>query len=186
MSSTNTPPFPTPHRILTGHDSTGKSIFLSDLPIEIEIARPEAASAHLGLIYTTNSVPVNLNNNADIDGFTATQRAPFQLVTVGGTRLLITDMMPNAEGLFHRTESVDFITIMEGEVELELDSGEKRRVRRGDTVVQRATMHKWRNISENDGWARMLCVLTSAEKVKLENGEVLSEDVSLLGIKSSD
>lgn len=83
----------------------------------------------------------------------------------------------------HRTESIDFITVLEGEVELSLDSGEKKRVKKGDTVVQRATMHAWKNVTDPNvggGWSRLLCVLVSADKVKLGNGQVLEQDLSEL------
>ena len=47
----------------------------------------------------------------------------------------------------HRGESMDYNVVLEGEFELVLDSGESRRMRRGDFSVQRATAHKWRNVS---------------------------------------
>ena len=57
---------------------------------------------------------------------------------------------------FHRTMTLDVVYILEGVLELHLDSGEKRVLKAGDSVVQRAGMHKWINKTENDGWARML------------------------------
>lgn len=74
----------------------------------------------------------------------------------------------------HRTISLDYGVVLEGEVELILDSGESRLLRRGDVVVQRGTNHAWRNVSE-DAWARMLYVLQEAEEVRV-GGVVLGED----------
>ena len=45
--------------------------------------------------------------------------------------------------------SIDYGVILEGEIELELDSGEKRLLKRGDLFVQRGSMHKWKNLSES-------------------------------------
>lgn len=87
-------------------------------------------------------------------------------------------MPPGAQGAMHRTESLDYIIVVEGEVELRLDSGETRKVRRGDVVVQRGTMHAWKNTGE--GWSRLMCCLLSAEAVRLEDGRVLEEDVARL------
>jgi len=47
---------------------------------------------------------------------------------------------------FHRTDTLDYVMILDGEVTLELDSGSVA-LRPGDCVVQRATRHAWRNKS---------------------------------------
>ena len=39
----------------------------------------------------------------------------------------------------HRTQSLDFGVVLEGEIELVLDSGETRLLKRGDVAVQRGT-----------------------------------------------
>ena len=41
-------------------------------------------------------------------------------------------------------------------MELKLDSGEKRVVRKGDSFVQRATMHTGRNVTEGGGVCKLL------------------------------
>ena len=46
----------------------------------------------------------------------------------------------------HRTVSLDYGVVLEGEVELVLDSGETRLMKRGDVSVQRGTNHAWRNM----------------------------------------
>lgn len=76
----------------------------------------------------------------------------------------------------HRTESIDYGVVIEGSVELILDSGEKRIMHRGDVCVQRGTMHAWKNITENRGWARMMFVLVSSEKVVV-GGKELGKDL---------
>jgi quercetin dioxygenase-like cupin family protein len=58
--------------------------------------------------------------------------------------------------MMHRTESLDYGVVLEGSMELILDSGETKIMNRGDVCVQRATSHAWKNVSENGGWARML------------------------------
>lgn len=64
----------------------------------------------------------------------------------------------------HKTVSVDYGVVIEGTIELELDSGEKQIMHRGDVCVQRLTAHAWNNRTENNGWARMMFVLLGAEK----------------------
>jgi uncharacterized cupin superfamily protein len=45
---------------------------------------------------------------------------------------------------FHRTNTVDYVFVLDGPVELVLDEGSVV-VAPGDCVVQRATNHAWRN-----------------------------------------
>jgi quercetin dioxygenase-like cupin family protein len=44
--------------------------------------------------------------------------------------------------------SIDYGVVFDGENELELDSGERRLLKRGDLFVQRGTMHKWKHLSD--------------------------------------
>ena len=47
----------------------------------------------------------------------------------------------------HRTGSLDYAIVMDGEVLLELDDGVSKALKAGDVVVQRGTMHQWVNRS---------------------------------------
>jgi len=85
------------------------------------------------------------------------------------------DFAPGFDCMMHRTQSLDFGVVLEGTIELVLDSGETKIMERGDVAVQRATMHAWRNPSETQ-WARMMFVLQDCEKVELD-GQVLKEDL---------
>lgn len=44
----------------------------------------------------------------------------------------------------HRTETVDYAIVLSGEIEMELD-GTVVRLRQGDVLVQRNTLHNWVN-----------------------------------------
>ncbi|MFI9379889.1 cupin domain-containing protein [Kutzneria sp. NPDC052558] len=46
----------------------------------------------------------------------------------------------------HRTDSLDYVLVVSGEVTLELDDGEQTLLRTGDVVVQNGTRHAWRNL----------------------------------------
>jgi mannose-6-phosphate isomerase-like protein (cupin superfamily) len=62
--------------------------------------------------------------------------------------------------LMHRTESVDYGVVIEGEMTLVLDDGEVL-LRPGSVVVQRGTNHAWANRS--GAMCRMLFVLIDGE-----------------------
>ncbi|MCY1310380.1 hypothetical protein D9M70_605620 [compost metagenome] len=49
----------------------------------------------------------------------------------------------------HRTPTIDYGVLLEGELWLELDNGEERLVHPGDVVIQNGTRHAWRNKSSN-------------------------------------
>jgi mannose-6-phosphate isomerase-like protein (cupin superfamily) len=45
----------------------------------------------------------------------------------------------------HKTNTVDYAVVYEGEIWMELDDGETLHLMRGDVVVQNGTRHAWRN-----------------------------------------
>lgn len=76
------------------------------------------------------------------------------------------DFGPGLESPLHRAVSIDYGVVIEGVFELELDSGQKRVMRQGDISVQRATAHKWRNITGNGTLpGRMLYILLDCNDV---------------------
>jgi uncharacterized cupin superfamily protein len=60
----------------------------------------------------------------------------------------------------HRTESIDYGVVLDGEIVLLLDD-EEVRLNTGDIVVQRGTIHAWANRS--DRITRMLFVLAAGK-----------------------
>ena len=83
------------------------------------------------------------------------------------------DFSPGAETPMHRGESIDYNVVLEGEFELVLESGETTRMRRGDINIQRATNHKWINVSD-DGKApgRLFNVLVDIQPLFVNGKEV--------------
>jgi uncharacterized cupin superfamily protein len=81
------------------------------------------------------------------------------------------DFGPGVESPLHRAMSIDYGVVLEGEFELTLDSGESRIMKRGDTSVQRATAHKWKNITGGETEpGRMLYILLDCKDV-IVNGK---------------
>ncbi|UZX03271.1 cupin domain-containing protein [Arthrobacter sp. CDRTa11] len=61
----------------------------------------------------------------------------------------------------HRSETVDYGVVLDGEIWLELDEGDRTHLRTDDVVVQCGTRHAWRNAG--DRTAKMLFVLIGGE-----------------------
>jgi quercetin dioxygenase-like cupin family protein len=85
----------------------------------------------------------------------------------------IVDMLPGQASPFHRTNSIDYGIVLEGEVELELDDGAKTTIGQGGIIIQRGTNHLWRNTT--DKVCRIAFVLIEAPAY-LHNGKPLDED----------
>jgi mannose-6-phosphate isomerase-like protein (cupin superfamily) len=174
--------FPTIHRIVTGHDETGKAIVSSQgrLPTVVEIAAVPGMVFHE--VWTTAGSPAAIDNGID-----PTLRPLTLLPPKSGTRVRFVDIPPEmpdvlvrssekAEDAFaqigdvaaltgkgdsphplmHRTETVDYGIVIEGEITLVLDNSEVS-LRPGSVVVQRGTNHAWANRSGRP--CRMLFVL---------------------------
>ncbi|KZL86705.1 cupin domain protein [Colletotrichum incanum] len=173
-----------PQRFITDHAPDGKAIFNTTLPDEIpQQTIGNGAKFYLG--YTTEQAPVSLAGNKDVESYATRLANPPGIVIPGGSVMRIVDMTPNSISPMHRTVSLDYGVVLEGEIDLILDSGETRRMRRGDVSVQRGTMHAWKNVSETN-WARMLYVLQESEPLEVA-GQVLQEDygVGMDGVKPS-
>jgi quercetin dioxygenase-like cupin family protein len=88
-----------------------------------------------------------------------------------GSVIRIVDMMPGGVSPMHRTNSIDCGIVLSGEVEL--DAGAKTLLGPGDVIVQRGTIHLWRNRSATDV-CRIVFVLTEAAAYS-HNGLTLAE-----------
>ena len=160
---------PSISRYITTHSASGKSRFDETIP-------PKALWRHVPeasffLAYTTKSFPVTIGDDADLDDYTNAFASPPKVTVSGGTVLRVMDIGPGVSSPMHRTVSLDYSIVLEGEVELELDSTETMIMRRGDICVHRATNHAWRNVSQTE-WARVVLVYLDAEKPVVEGREL--------------
>ncbi len=134
-------------RIVTGHNGAGESIIVEDalLPgtaLAEDAGRSDVSFFHL---WATEEMPVPLDDVA-----LPRQRAGCATTIVGngtGSVLRIGVLAAGARSPMHRTGSLDYGILLEGECEMELDSGEVRTLHAGDVVIQRGTNHVWHNRS---------------------------------------
>ncbi|KAL4920690.1 hypothetical protein BDW62DRAFT_162475 [Aspergillus aurantiobrunneus] len=160
---------------ITGHNSAGKAIVQAENPAEWSAF--ENKSMAFSVAYITSEFPADLNNDSDLKEYERVKATgPLGLVKKGGTVLRQVDFAPKSRPLMHRTVSLDYGVVLEGQIEMILDSGEKRLLRRGDIAVQRATMHAWHNPSETE-WTRMLFVLQECKPLVV-GGNELGEDMT--------
>ena len=74
----------------------------------------------------------------------------------GGALFRLVVFPPDPVGQMHRTGTVDFVTILSGELVLALENGEEAALGPGDTVVQRGATHAWRNLTDRPAVASVV------------------------------
>jgi quercetin dioxygenase-like cupin family protein len=156
---------PPVRRVVTGHDKDGTSIFTDDN--SFETVRIPSGDADFSLIWTAPDLPVD--NSDPVDG----RDRDAGLTIQQGSVIRIVDMLPGKSSPMHRTNSLDYGIVISGELELELDNGETKLLHEGDIVIQRGTIHLWRNPSLTET-CRIVFVLTQAKPVEI-NGVELEE-----------
>ena len=123
-------------RVVTGHDANGRAIVqIDDVPKNVMSRRAGHSSA---VLWTTVSSPADNNGHSD-DALRKVDRA-----VANGTVFRIAQLAPGVAPARHRTESIDYIVILSGEVDMELDGAEVH-LQAGDFLVQRGTIHNWVN-----------------------------------------
>jgi len=149
-------------RIVTGHNAAGLAVIRRDETIFTQpIPGGEASFARL---WTTDTSPAD--NQDDSDG----ALLPTGLTCPGGSVLRIVDIPPGQRSPLHRTHSIDYGIVLDGELDMELDGGETVHLAAGDVVIQRGTNHTW--VNRGHGMARMAFVLLEARPIEID-GQIL-------------
>ncbi len=152
-------------RVVTSHNESGRSVFMDDKGFDTKLI--PSGDAEFTLIWTAPDLPVD--NNDETDG----RERDAGLTLHGGSVIRVVDILPGCESPMHRTSSLDYGIVQTGKLELELDDGKKTLLGPGDIVIQRGTMHLWRNPSETEP-CRIVFILTQATPVEVD-GKPLSE-----------
>lgn len=144
-----------PRRVVTGHDQAGKSVFLSDGPPPVSRTAPDGASFRELWSTPTAPAPLAATEPDPADGPVSVPPPAH------GTKIRINAFPPGVVSPVHRTESVDYGIMLDGEMVLVLDDGAETTLRPGDVVIQRGTSHRWENRSGRP--AQMVFVLVDAQ-----------------------
>ena len=129
----------TVRRIVTGHDQQGRAVFQEDGPVP-RVAR-------IGGDRLEHVTPEEAKRHfAEVGAGHASSHGG------AGTR----------HAHMHRTETIDYGIVLEGEIVLILDE-EETVCRQGDIVIQRGTNHGWANRSDRN--CRIAFILIDGEFV---------------------
>ena len=156
-------------RVVTGHDSAGKAIIASDgqPPVVFEVSirgtwftelwrtqlapavidnRPDATEGPRQLRPPQNGTAIRIvqiapEKDSPVPNDPALMKSMFSGL---GSPHASTTTQSSLHPLMHRTETIDYGIVLEGEVTLILDDSETT-LQAGDIVVQRGTNHAWSN-----------------------------------------
>lgn len=162
-------------RVVTGHDSAGRAIIQEDgavprvqqvggaigpmfhevwntraTPAPIDAASGEPAEEGIILAPPAHGTRIRvLEIPPEGDGIKnmSPEEAQAHFAEIGAGDASAHKAKGSRHALMHRTETIDYGIVLEGELVLIMDEGETT-VRAGDIVVQRGTNHGWANRSD--------------------------------------
>ena len=172
-------------RIVTGDDEDGRSRIVEDAPAAAVRTVPERPGYRAVNIWGTGTAPARIDEPDTVDAHKGIQPS-----ADGGTILRIIDFPPEPTdpgtlkrglhatfaGMYqdaqhdgrdgkhpgmHRTDTIDYAIVLEGEIYAVMDEGETL-MRAGDVLIQRGTNHAWANRSTKT--ARIAFVLIDARR----------------------
>jgi quercetin dioxygenase-like cupin family protein len=157
-------------RVITGHDENNVAkVIIDDVATNSKSSRPGQVST---LMWCTDSMPCDMpvGDHAEDMG----QRILGTYPPVNGTRFMIAEYPPGNVPRRHRTETIDYIVVLSGEIDMELDNGETVALKTGDVMIQRGTYHAW--INRGTQPCRMAFVLVDAKPLGI--GEPLQREAT--------
>jgi quercetin dioxygenase-like cupin family protein len=152
-------------RVVTAHDVMGRTCVQADE--KLAVAGLGGENLKSAVIWTTGTVPADNSVDVDVKGDIPDDG----MSLIGASVLRMVEFGPGFTSSLHRTVSIDYVFVLCGELEMELDRGSLVRLYEGDIVVQRGTSHLWRNPSQ-DTPCRVLVSMVEARMVSI-GGSVL-------------
>ncbi|WP_158602114.1 cupin domain-containing protein [Pararobbsia silviterrae] len=156
-----------PRRVVTGHDESGRSIVIEDRDAPNVTLRTETGGIVSTLLWVTDQSPASTSGRHDAadrkmgvpppkmgSAFRVIEFPPtdpamhhkpnVEILRDWGMEGEALPGHPPRHPLVHRTRTIDYIVVLEGEIDMMLDEGEVH-LRAGDTLIQRGTNHGWIN-----------------------------------------
>ena len=142
MTSSTNPNYPPIRRVVTGHDGGNVAKVLIDAAAtNAKYPSPGTVST---LMWCTDAMPADIGIGEDAEDMGA--RILGTAPPENGSRFIVMEFARGVISEVHRTETIDYIVMLEGEIDMLLDDSEVH-VKAGDVLVQQATNHAWVNNS---------------------------------------
>jgi hypothetical protein len=156
-------------RVVTGNDASGRAVVVSDGPVPRSHDFQHVPGMATAMLWATRPGEPAVSSDP-------TPGLRNQVPEPGGTCFVIVRLPPDrvwsqvdaaaaeaeqraaSPGIaerfepdnpgMHATDTVDYVLVLDGEIWLDLDTGGMLRLGVGDTVIQNATRHAWRNLGD--------------------------------------
>jgi quercetin dioxygenase-like cupin family protein len=140
-------------RVVTGHDASGKPLIW----IDGNAANRKFPSDKISstLMWSTDGSPTRMLSDEDEGDRTLGSAPP-----ANGSRFTMMEFQPGNAAHLHRTDTVDYVICVTGEIDMFLDDTQFITLRAGDVLIQRGTYHAWANRSDKP--CRLAVVLLDA------------------------
>ena len=132
------PSYPPIRRFVTGHDADNVAKVIMQ-GSATNAKHPNAGTVST-LIWSTDRTPADVAIGEDVEDLGA--RIIGTAPPANGTRFAVIDFPPGNEPRMHRTETIDYVIVLEGEIEMDMDQSTVK-LKAGDVMVQRGTNHVW-------------------------------------------
>jgi mannose-6-phosphate isomerase-like protein (cupin superfamily) len=145
-------------RVVTGHDRAGKAKVLIDGPAKNVKMAPGSPNRSV-LMWVTDQMPCAMPLGEDVsdEGERILGTPPPE----NGTRFCVIEFGPHTTGQMHRTETVDYVIVISGRIDMKMDGEALVKLNPGDILIQRGTHHQW--INPYDEPSRVAFVLIDAK-----------------------
>ena len=148
-------------RVVTGHGAGDIAKVLMDGPaMNTRATRPGQFTT---LMWCTEGSPAAMPLGEAAEDMGARILGTYP--PAGGTRFMIAEYPPGNHPSMHRTETIDYIIVLSGRIDMEMDAGEVVTLAAGDVMIQRGTNHAW--INRYSEICRMAFVLVDAQPLGL-------------------
>ncbi len=143
-------------RVVTGHGTnrTAKVLIDATAPNK-RISKSGGIST---LIWCTDCTPADISVGENVEDMGA--RMLGTPPPPNGTRFTVNELPPGRSGPMHRTETIDYVIVLAGELEMRMDDSTVK-LKAGDVLVQRGTNHAW--INRGTEPARVAFILIDAK-----------------------
>ncbi len=157
-------------RVITGHTNKNVAkVIIEGQATNTKVPREGVAST---LLWCSDAMPVDMpiGENAEDMGARILGTAPPE----NGSRFIIMEFAPGIASEMHRTETIDYIVMLSGEIDMDMDDSTVK-LRAGDAMVQRGTNHAWINRGKEP--ARLAIVLLDAKPLGIGHPRLRGDQV---------
>jgi quercetin dioxygenase-like cupin family protein len=152
-------------RVVTGHDGNNVAKVIIEGPAT-NTKRPREGVAST-LMWSSDAMPADMAIGETVEDMGA--RILGTAPPENGSRFIVMEFGPGIASEMHRTETVDYIVMLSGEIDMDMDASTVK-LKAGDIMVQRGTHHAWVNRSKAP--ARLAIVLLDAKPLGIGHPRV--------------